>query len=500
MVQNASTAPSQHVDVLVVGAGISGIGAGYHLNTMCPSRTYAILEGRADIGGTWDLFRYPGVRSDSDMHTLGFRFKPWTEAKAIADGPDILRYLHNTMNEFDIARHIRFGHLVKTAQWSSETSQWTVHVERVGTGDIVTFTCGFLFMCSGYYRYSEGFTPEFPGRERFQGQIIHPQKWTSDVAYSGKRVVVVGSGATAITLVPAMAKDAEHVTMLQRSPTYIAARPDVDAFANKLRKYLPAKIAYAITRLKNTKYQQLVYLRSRTHPDKVKEILLKGVREQLGPDYDIEKDFTPTYNPWDQRLCLAPNGDFFQAMRDGKASVVTDTIDTFDETGIVLLSGEHLDADVIVTATGLQLVTLGEVQFEIDGVPVDFAQTWTYKGVAYSGVPNLASSFGYINASWTLRSDLTCEYVCRLLNHMAKTGTTQCTPRLRDVDQNMPESPWIDSFSAGYMRRVMHLFPRQGNHAPWINPQNFARDKKMFRRAPLDDGAMQFTKAPVKEK
>ena len=494
MVQDASTAPSQHVDVLVVGAGISGIGAGYHLNTMCPSRTYAILEGRADIGGTWDLFRYPGVRSDSDMHTLGFRFKPWTEAKAIADGPDILRYLHNTMNEFDIARHIRFGHLVKTAQWSSETSQWTVHVERVGTGDIVTFTCGFLFMCSGYYRYSEGFTPEFPGRDRFQGQIIHPQKWTSDVAYSGKRVVVVGSGATAITLVPAMAKDAEHVTMLQRSPTYIAARPDVDAFANKLRKYLPAKIAYAITRLKNTKYQQLVYSRSRTHPDKVKEILLKGVREQLGPDYDIEKDFTPSYNPWDQRLCLAPNGDLFQAMREGKASVVTDTIDTFNETGILLASGQHLDADVIVTATGLQLVTLGEVQFEVDGMPINFADTWTYKGVAYSGVPNLASSFGYINASWTLRSDLTCEYVCRLLNHMAKTGTTQCTPQLRDEDLNMPERPWIDSFSAGYMSRVMHMFPRQGNHAPWVNPQNFARDKKMFRRAPLDDGAMQFTR------
>jgi cation diffusion facilitator CzcD-associated flavoprotein CzcO len=389
---------------------------------------------------------------------------------------------------------------VKRAQWSSETSQWSVEVERVGTGDTVTFTCGFLFMCSGYYSYREGFTPEFPGRERFRGEVIHPQKWTNDVSYSGKRVVVIGSGATAITLVPAMAKDAAHVTMLQRSPTYIAARPDVDAFANALRKYLPSKIAYAITRLKNTKYQQLVYQRSRTHPDKVKEILLKGVREQLGPDYDIEKDFTPTYNPWDQRLCLAPNGDFFQAMRDGRASVVTDTIDTFDETGIVLSSGEHLDADVIVTATGLQLVTLGEVQFEVDGKPVDFAQTWTYKGVAYSGVPNLASSFGYINASWTLRSDLTCEYVCRLLNHMAKTGTTQCTPRLRDVDQNMPESPWIDSFSAGYMRRVMHLFPRQGNHAPWINPQNFARDKKMFRRAPLDDGAMQFTKAPVKLK
>ena len=500
MVQDASAASSEHVDVLVVGAGISGIGAGYHLNTMCPSRTYAILEGRADIGGTWDLFRYPGVRSDSDMHTLGFRFKPWTEAKAIADGPDILRYLHNTMNEFDIARHIRFGHLVKTAQWSSETSQWTVHAERVGTGDVVTFTCGFLFMCSGYYSYREGYTPEFAGRDRFRGEVVHPQKWTSDVAYSGKRVVVVGSGATAITLVPAMANDAEHVTMLQRSPTYIAARPDVDAFANKLRKYLPSKLAYAITRWKNTKYQQMVYQRSRTHPDKVKEILLTAVREQLGPDYDIEKDFTPTYNPWDQRLCLAPNGDLFQAMREGKASVVTDTIDTFDETGILLSSGQHLEADVIVTATGLQLVTLGEVQFEVDGKAINFADTWTYKGVAYSGVPNLASSFGYINASWTLRSDLTCEYVCRLLNHMAKTSTTQCTPQLRDEDLNMPERPWIDSFSAGYMSRVMHMFPRQGNHAPWVNPQNFARDKKMFRRAPLDDGAMQFTKAPVKQK
>jgi len=493
-VVNAFTTPSEHVDVLVVGAGISGFGAGYHLNTMCPSRTYVILEGRADIGGTWDLFRYPGVRSDSDMHTLGFRFKPWTEAKAFADGPDILRYLHNTMNEFDIARHIRFGHLVKSAQWSSETSQWTVRVERVGTADEVTFTCGFLFMCSGYYSYSEGYTPEFVGRERFRGEIVHPQKWTSDISYAGKRVVVIGSGATAITLVPAMAKEAEHVTMLQRSPTYIASRPDVDALANKLRKYLPSKIAYAITRWKNTKYQQLVYRRTRTHPDKVKEILLKGVREQLGPDYDIEKDFTPSYNPWDQRLCLAPNGDFFQAMREGKASVVTDTINSFDETGIVLSSGEHLDADVIVTATGLQLVTLGEVQFEVDGKPIDFAKTWTYKGVAYSGVPNLASSFGYINASWTLRSDLTCEYVCRLLNHMAKTGTTQCTPRLRAQDLTMPERPWIDSFSAGYMSRVLHMFPRQGNRAPWINPQNFARDKKMFRRAPLDDGAMQFTR------
>jgi cation diffusion facilitator CzcD-associated flavoprotein CzcO len=355
-------------------------------------------------------------------------------------------------------------------------------------------TAGFLWMCQGYYRHEEGYTPEWPGMQDYRGRVVHPQRWPGDLDLDGKEVLVIGSGATAATLVPSLAGTCQHVTMLQRTPTYIAAGPDRDVVANPLRKVLPDGMAYSITRWKNVTLGQYFYRRSRSHPEKVKAGLLKRVRKALGPDYDIEKDFTPTYNPWDQRLCLAPNGDFFQAMRDGKASVVTDTIETFDETGIVLSSGGHLDADIIVTATGLQLVTLGEVQFEVDGKPVDFAQTWTYKGVAYSGVPNLASSFGYINASWTLRSDLTCEYVCRLLNHMAKTGTTQCTPRLRDIDQNMPESPWIDSFSAGYMQRVMHLFPRQGSHAPWINPQNFARDKKMFRRAPLDDGAMQFTR------
>ena len=483
----------EHFDVVVVGAGLSGIGAGYHLQTMCPDKSYLIVEGRKDIGGTWDLFRYPGVRSDSDMHTLGYQFKPWTEAKAIADGPSILKYLRETMREFGIDKHIRYGHLVKDAQWSSETSRWTIRAAVEGSEALVEFTCGYLFMCSGYYSYKSGYTPEFKGREEFTGQIIHPQEWPEDLNYTGKRVVVIGSGATAMTLVPAMAKTAEHVTMLQRSPTYVATRPDVDALANRLRKVLPEKAAYAVTRWKNTKYQQLVYKRTRTQPEKVKEVLLGRVREELGPEYDVDRHFTPSYNPWDQRLCLVPNSDLFKVIREGKASVVTDTIASFDETGVVLTSGEHLDADIIVTATGLQLVTLGEMDFVVDGEAVDFSKTWTYKGFAYSGVPNMASVFGYINASWTLRSDLISVYVCRLLNHMTRTHTSKCVPTLRDTDAGMPERPWVDQFSAGYMERVMHMFPRQGNCEPWINPQNYSRDKKMFRSSPVDDGVMQFS-------
>jgi cation diffusion facilitator CzcD-associated flavoprotein CzcO len=487
----------EHFDVVVVGAGISGIGAAYHLQTMCPDRSYVILEGRDDIGGTWDLFRYPGVRSDSDMHTLGYSFKPWTAEKAIADGPSIMAYLRETVAENGIGPHIRFGHLVRRAEWSSDDATWTVEAQRADTGEAVRFTCGFLFMCSGYYSYKAGYTPDFPGRERFQGRIVHPQQWPEDLDYAGKKVVVIGSGATAMTLVPAMAATAAHVTMLQRSPTYVVSRPDVDKVANGLRKVLPDKVAYGITRWKNTTMQQLIYKKTRTDPDKVREQLLSEVREQLGPDYDVEKDFTPTYNPWDQRLCLLPNGDLFQAMRWGKASVVTDTIDTFTEHGIRLASGPELEADIIVTATGLQLVTLGEMDVVVDGEQVDFSTTWTYKGLAYSDVPNLVSSFGYINASWTLRADLTCEYVCRLLNHMRDTSTVQCTPRLRPSDRTMPARPWIDDFSPGYIQRMLPALPRQGDREPWINPQNYAKDKKMFRKAPLDDGVMQFTRAKV---
>ena len=487
----------EHFDVVVVGAGISGIGAGYHLQTMSPSRSYVILEGRDDIGGTWDLFRYPGVRSDSDMHTLGYSFKPWTAEKSIADGPSILQYLRDTVREFGIDRHIRFGHQIASAEWSTEHAQWTVNGQRRDTGEAVTFTCGYLFMCSGYYSYKGGYTPEFAGVDHFNGQIVHPQAWPEDLDYTGKRVVVIGSGATAMTLIPAMADTAAHVTMLQRSPTYVVAAPDRDAVANAMRKVLPKKLAYKLTRKKNVAFQQMIYKRTRTQPDKVKANLIGRVSKALGPEYDVAQHFTPTYNPWDQRLCLVPNGDLFAAITSGKASVVTEQIDTFTESGIRLQSGEVLAADIIVTATGLNMVTLGEMKFVVDGEPVDFAKTWTYKGFAYSGVPNLASSFGYVNASWTLRADLTCEYVCRLLNHMETTGTVECTPRLRAADANMPERPWIDSFTAGYMRRVMHMFPRQGDREPWINPQSYTRDKKMFRTGQLEDGAMQFTSSAV---
>jgi cation diffusion facilitator CzcD-associated flavoprotein CzcO len=486
---------AEHVDVVIVGAGISGIGAAYHLQTECRDRSYVILEGRADIGGTWDLFRYPGVRSDSDMHTLGYRFKPWTAEKSIADGPSIMAYLRETVAEHGIDRHIRFGHLVRRAEWSSDDARWTVHAQRAETGEAVTITCNFLFMCSGYYSYREGYTPEFEGRERFAGQIVHPQHWPADLDETGKRVVVIGSGATAMTLVPALAERAAHVTMLQRSPTYVVARPDTDKLANRLRSLLPDRLAYTVTRWKNTTMQQMIYRRTRTHPDKVRKVLLDGVRKELGPDFDVDRHFTPSYDPWDQRLCLVPNGDLFQAIRRGKASVVTDRIRSFDERGIQLESGDTIEADIIVTATGLNLVTLGEMDFVVDGTTIDFADTWTYKGFAYSDVPNMASSFGYINASWTLRADLISAYVCRLLNHMRATDTVQCTPRLRPSDASMPARAWIENFSAGYMQRVMDRFPKQGDREPWINPQNYGRDKKMFRSSPVDDGVMQFTRA-----
>jgi len=492
----------EHVDVLIVGAGISGIGGAVHLQERCPGTTFAILEGRRDIGGTWDLFRYPGVRSDSDMHTLGFRFKPWKQEKAIADGPTILAYLRETVAEHDLARHIRFDHRVSRAEWSSNHARWTVTATHrdpaTGCEHAVSLTCGFLYMCSGYYSYREGYTPEFKGLDRFGGRIVHPQEWPEDLDFRGRRVVVIGSGATAMTLVPALADEVAHITMLQRSPTYVVSRPSRDAFANRLRRLLPARVAYAITRKKNVLRQGLVYRKTRTQPEKIKNLLIGGVRAGLGPDYDVDTHFTPTYNPWDQRLCLIPDGDLFVAIRSGRASVVTDHIDTFTEDGILLVSGEELEADVIVTATGLNLVTLGEMDFVVDGEPVDFARTWTYRGLAYSDVPNLVSSFGYVNASWTLKADLTSEYVCRLLKHMGRAGATRCVPRLRPSDTDMPERPWIDDFPAGYMKRSLHLLPRQGDRTPWLNTQDYARDVKLIRRAAIDDGVMAFD-APDRE-
>jgi len=483
----------EHFDVVVVGGGLSGIGAAYHLQDKCPDRTFVILEGRDSIGGTWDLFRYPGIRSDSDMHTLGFEFKPWRAEKSIADGPAILNYLNETCDEYGIRKHIRLGHRVAGASWSTTRATWELDVVRSG-GEHEKISCNYLYMCAGYYSYEGGYVPDFAGIETFQGTIVHPQKWPEDLDYEGKKVVVIGSGATAITVVPAMATTASHVTMLQRTPTYVVARPDTDKFANFMRKVLPPRAAYAVTRKKNTVMQQFIYGKTRTAPHVVKKKILDAVREELGPDYDVEKHFTPPYNPWDQRLCLVTNGDLFKGIREGRIEVVTDTIKEFNENGIVLDSGEHLAADIVVMATGLQLlVAPGNLKFTIDGKELDFSKTWTYKGFAYSGVPNMGSTFGYINASWTLRADLTSTYVCRLLNEMRKTGTKICTPVLRDSDAAMPELPWIDQFSSGYMQRVMHLMPRQGNQEPWINPQNYKRDREMFRYGKVDDGVMQFT-------
>ncbi len=487
-----------HVDVVIVGAGISGIGSAYHLQTMCPDRTYVVLEGRADIGGTWDLFRYPGVRSDSDMHTLGFSFKPWTEAKAIADGPSIMKYLRETVREHGIERNIRFNTLVKKAEWSSESATWTITAQSSDTGEYHQYTCNFIHMCAGYYSYKEGFTPHFAGRENFRGTIVHPQEWPENLDYTGKKVVVIGSGATAMTIVPSMADKVEHITMLQRSPTYVVARPDRDAINDLLRKFLPDRVAYSIVRKKNTVLGSFFYNRTRTKPEKVREQIIGGVRKGLGPDFDVDTHFTPSYNPWDQRLCLIPNGDLFAAINSGKASVVTDHIDTFTESGIRLKSGKVLEADIVITATGLNLVTLGEVDVEVDGHWVDVSQAWTDRGMAYSDVPNLVSTFGYINASWTLRADLVSTYVCKLLNHMKATGTTRATPRLRPEDRNMTPRPWIEDFSAGYMERVMDRMPKQGDREPWTNPQRYELEKKIIGKKPVDDGVMTFTRTPAR--
>lgn len=483
---------AEHFDVLIVGAGLSGVGAAYHLQKNCPGKTYAILEGREAIGGTWDLFRYPGIRSDSDMYTLGYAFKPWREAKAIADGPSILKYVRDTAQENNIEPHIRFGHQVKRASWSSETARWTVEAE-VG-GGTQRLTCQFLFMCTGYYDYAEGYTPQFEGAERFKGQIVHPQKWPEHLDFAGKRVVVIGSGATAVTLVPEMAKTAAHVTMLQRSPTYVVSRPAEDAGANWLRAKLPAKLAYGITRWRNVLFGMLFFNLARKKPEKTKAQIIDMVRQHLGPDYDVETHFTPRYNPWDQRLCLVPDADLFEAIKAGSASVVTDHIDSFTEKGLKLKSGQELEADIVVTATGLKLQLLSGLEVSVDGARVNMADTMSYKGMMYSGVPNLASAFGYTNASWTLKCDLTCEYVCRLLNHMERTGRPIATPK---PDPTVGQAPWLD-FSSGYVQRSIDQFPKQGDRKPWKLYQNYALDLVTLRFGSVDDGVMQFSKPRAK--
>jgi cation diffusion facilitator CzcD-associated flavoprotein CzcO len=479
----------EHLDVLIVGAGLSGIGAAWHLKDRCPGKSYAILEAREDLGGTWDLFRYPGIRSDSDMHTLGYRFKPWGAAKSIADGPSILEYVRETAREHGIERKIRYGHRVLGAEWSSTDSCWTVEVKRSDTGETSRLTCGFLWSCGGYYDYDEGYTPDFPGIDRFSGSVVHPQHWPEDLDYAGKRVVVIGSGATAVTLVPAMAKKAAHVTMLQRSPTYIASLPAEDRIASRLRRYLPERAAYALVRWKNVLIQALFYQLSRRRPERVKRWIRRGVQSSLPPGYDVDKHFKPRYNPWDQRMCLVPDGDLFRAISRGDASVVTERIASFTEDGIELESGEELEAEVIVTATGLNLQFLAGMRLAVDGEEVDVPSKVAYKGMMLSGVPNMAFTVGYTNASWTLKADLTSEYVCRLLNHMDEHGYKHCAP---EVDPSVVEQPLL-TFTSGYVLRSLDRFPKQGSREPWRLRQNYVLDIRTIRRGPIDDGAMRFS-------
>jgi len=480
---------TEHFDVVIVGAGLSGIGAACHLKTECPSKTFVILEGRNVMGGTWDLFRYPGVRSDSDMFTLGYRFRPWREAKAIADGSSILNYIRDTAQEYGIDRLIRYGHQVKRASWSSDRAAWTVEAS-VPNGEIVRFTTHFLYMCSGYYDYTEGYMPGWPGMDRYSGRLVHPQKWPEDLDYDGKRIVVIGSGATAVTLVPAMAERAEHVTMVQRSPTYIVARPSEDVIANWLRRKLPAHLAHGLVRWKNVLLGMYFYRLARRKPEQTKKRILELAKKDLPAQYDVGKHLSPRYNPWDQRLCLIPDADLFSSIRSGKVSIVTDEIETFTETGIRLASGDELEADIIVTATGLRLKLLGGMEVAVDGTPVNPSRAMSYKGTMYSEIPNLASTFGYINASWTLKADLTADYICRLLKYMDAHGYDSATPRRRDP--SIVEEPAVN-FTSGYIQRARDVLPKQGSKKPWKLHQNYALDMLDLRFAPIDDGTMEFT-------
>jgi monooxygenase len=476
------------LDILIVGAGISGIDAAYHLQTALPRKTYAILEARDAIGGTWDLFRYPGVRSDSDMYTLGFPFRPWQADEAIAGGPAIWNYIRDTAAHYGIDRHIRLGHRMIRASWSSADARWTVEAQTKD-GGTVRLVCRFLYMCSGYYSYEKGFHPEFPGMNRFQGQFVHPQQWPEALDYAGKRVIVIGSGATAVTLVPALAKQAGHVTMLQRSPSYVVTRPTKDAMAIWMYRHLPKGIAAKIAKWKNVLYSITMFYLARTKPETIKGLILKGIRQQLHPDYDVKRHFTPRYNPWDQRICLVPDGDLFAAIRSGRVEVVTDTIAEVVQSGIRLSSGTTLPADIIVAATGLVVKLMGGAEILVDGVPAKFNEKMVYKGAMFSGIPNLALAFGYTNNSWTLRCDLTARFVCRLLKYMDRKGFSICLPKLPEPSVN-PE-PLLD-FSSGYVRRADGVLPRQGQKAPWRVPQNYVKDLAAFAFGSVSDGTMNF--------
>jgi cation diffusion facilitator CzcD-associated flavoprotein CzcO len=486
----------EHVDVLILGAGLSGVGAACHLQALCPEKSYAILEARDAIGGTWDLFRYPGIRSDSDMFTLGYRFRPWEATKSIADGPSILRYINDTARDHGITEKIRFGHRALRAEWCSADARWTVEALNTHTGEALQLRCSFLYVCTGYYNYDEGYSPAFPGSERFEGEIIHPQHWPERFDCTDKRVVVVGSGATAVTLVPALADRAARVTMLQRSPTYILSIPGVDPLARALRRRLSPALAYTLVRWKNVLLTTLNFQLCRRAPRMMARLFRRLARAQLPEGYDVGTHLTPRYNPWDQRLCLVPDGDLFKAISNGTASIATGEIATFTERGIALASGAELEADVIVTATGLNLLILGGMTLAVDGKEVDLGETVAYKGMMLCGVPNLALTLGYTNASWTLKADLVAQYVCRVLATMDARGTPIATPQAPDAAE--PREPIID-LRSGYVLRSLAGLPKQGARAPWRLHQNYMKDVRLLRRGPVDD-AMAFslpTRAPA---
>ena len=479
---------AEAADVLIIGAGLSGIGGACQLRSKCPDQSFVILEAREASGGTWDLFKYPGIRSDSDMYTMSYGFKPWRDAAAIADGDKILGYIREAAAEYDVERHIRYQHRVIAAQWSSSEKRWRVTAERGDTGEQIIISCRFIFSCSGYYDYESGYVPEFAGVEDFQGQVFHAQHWPETLDYTGKRVVVIGSGATAVTLVPTMSHQTSRLVMLQRSPTYIANVPQEDPTAQALRKFLPATWVFRLTRWKKVLFQIYLYRLSRRRPKDLRRFLLGQVRQELGPDYDVATHFTPRYDPWDQRLCAVPNGDMFAAIREGRAEVVTDHIAHFTATGIQLQSGAHLEADIVIMATGLNLKFAGGVEYQIDGRPIDFTEHFIYRGMMFSDLPNMAFTVGYTNSSWTLKVDLTANYVCRLLNHMKKHGYARVMPRLKGT---VEQEPFLD-FDAGYVLRSRNQFPKQGNRLPWKNYQNYIRDFISLRLGKLRDEELEF--------
>jgi cation diffusion facilitator CzcD-associated flavoprotein CzcO len=489
--ETTSAERKPHLDVVIVGAGLSGIGAGHYLQTECPWAEYAIFEARDAIGGTWDLFRYPGIRSDSDMHTLGYSFRPWDGEKSIADGDSILQYIKDTARESGVDTHIRLNHRITAATWSTPDSLWQITAERTDTNETVELTASFLFFCSGYYRYDHGYLPDFQGMADFAGTIVHPQAWPEGLDVTGKRVVVIGSGATAITLVPALAQSASHVTMLQRSPSYIASLPEKSPVVAVLRKVLPAQQAGTAAKWFHALLTQAFYGVSRKYPKQVRRMLSKGLERQLPPGYDIDTHFTPRYNPWDQRFCAVPNGDLFKAISAGTASVVTDRIERFTDSGLRLTLGEELEADVIVTATGLELLFLGGIALSVDGVCVDPSTRLTYKGMMLEGVPNVALAIGYTNASWTLKCDLTCDYVCRLLNYMHDNALTECVPRNRDGATATSEP--LLGLTSGYIQRSAHLLPKQGTRHPWKVHQSYWRDHRALKMSDIDDAIMEFS-------